>query len=80
MGNDSVKSQELPRGTPLKIVGEKSERETLEGASRLVNRLEPGAPQYTQTKELGPTGATTPGKTNSASWGRNEPGEWRSGK
>ena len=34
-----------------------------------------GSANCTQTKELGTTAATKPGKTNSASWGRGETGE-----
>jgi len=37
MGNSSVKSQELPRGTPLKIVGEKYGRDKVEGVQDWVN-------------------------------------------
>ena len=37
MGNSSVKSQELPRGTPLKIVGEKHGMDKVEGVQDWVN-------------------------------------------
>ena len=37
MGNSSVKTQELPRGTPLKIVGEKYGRDKVEGVQDWVN-------------------------------------------